>query len=92
MREEGESGEARRVGCGARAHGDVVGQIFAEQCVGKQDMIVIGSSRAYGTFQNYIMGDVTRDTLNRADCAVLVGRSDGARRGFWAALKGIFSA
>lgn len=73
-------------------HGDVVDQIFAEQRTGQHDMIVVGSSRAHGALQQYIMGDVTREILNRADCAVLVARSDKTRRGFWAALKGIFAA
>jgi hypothetical protein len=37
--------------------------------------VVSGSSRARGTLRHYIMGDLTRSIVNRADCPVLVARS-----------------
>jgi len=60
-------------------HGDVVEQIFAEARAGHHDLIVTGSSQAQGALRHYIMGDLTRTVLNRADCPVLVARSGAAR-------------
>ena len=42
---------------------------------GKHDLIVTGTSQARGPFRHYIMGDLTRGILNRADCPVLVARA-----------------
>ena len=50
-------------------------QIFAEVREGEHDLIVTGTSQATGTFRHYIMGDLTRGILNRADCPVLVARA-----------------
>ena len=60
-------------------HGDVVEQIFAEAHAGHHDLIVTGSSQAQGALRHYIMGDLTRTILNRADCPVLVARSGAAQ-------------
>ncbi len=56
-------------------HGLALDQIFAEQNEGQHDMIVTGTSQAMGPFRHYIMGDLTRGILNRADCPVLVARA-----------------
>ena len=56
-------------------HGLALDQIFAEVREGKHDLIVTGTSQARGTFRHYIMGDLTRGILNRADCPVLVARA-----------------
>ncbi|MGH7935381.1 MAG: universal stress protein [Chthoniobacterales bacterium] len=56
-------------------HGLALDQIFAEVREGEHDLIVTGTSRAKGTFRHYIMGDLTRGILNRADCPVLVARA-----------------
>src|SRR6202162_1414332 len=56
-------------------HGIVIDQVFAEVRQGDHDLIVTGSSRARGMLQHYIMGDLTRSILNRANCSVLVARS-----------------
>ncbi|MGI8890699.1 MAG: universal stress protein [Chthoniobacterales bacterium] len=56
-------------------HGLALDQIFAEVNEGKHDMIVTGTSQAMGTFRHYIMGDLTRGILNRAECPVLVARA-----------------
>ncbi|MEY2492252.1 MAG: hypothetical protein QOH24_1203 [Verrucomicrobiota bacterium] len=55
-------------------HGFVVDEIFKEAVEGDYDVIVSGSSRARGPLRHYIMGDVTRSILNRAECPVLVAR------------------
>ncbi len=56
-------------------HGLALDQIFAEVREGEHDLIVTGTSQAGGTFRHYIMGDLTRGILNRADCPVLVARA-----------------
>jgi nucleotide-binding universal stress UspA family protein len=56
-------------------HGLALDQIFTEVAEGKHDLIVTGTSQARGPFRHYIMGDLTRGILNRADCPVLVARA-----------------
>ena len=56
-------------------HGIVIDQVFDEARNGHHDAIVIGSSQGRGLVRHYIMGDLTRTILNRADCPVLVARS-----------------
>jgi len=56
-------------------HGLALDQIFAEVREGGHDLIVTGTSQSKGTFTHYIMGDLTRGILNRADCPVLVARA-----------------
>jgi nucleotide-binding universal stress UspA family protein len=73
-------------------HGLVVDQVFQELSEGNYDLIVTGSSQGRGIFHHYIMGDLTRKILNRANCPVLVARAGkvvGAR-GFWHALRRLF--
>jgi nucleotide-binding universal stress UspA family protein len=70
-------------------HGLALDQIFQEVREGEHDLIVTGTSQAKGTFRHYIMGDLTRGILNRADCPVLVARAgkitddDDAEGGFF---------
>lgn len=69
-------------------HGIVIDQIFAEVQAAGHDMIVTGSSRARGPLRHYIMGDVTREILNRATVPVLVARSEkSVGTGFFSSLK-----
>jgi nucleotide-binding universal stress UspA family protein len=56
-------------------HGLALDQIFAEVQEGGHDLIVTGTSQATGPFRHYIMGDLTREILNRANCPVLVARA-----------------
>ena len=75
-------------------HGLVLNQIFTEVSERGHDLIVTGSSLARGPVGHYIMGDLTRSIVNRANVPVLVarsGKSAGAGiGGFWNALKQIF--
>ena len=87
--------ELERVGVAAEVrvrHGIVIDQVFAEAREGDYDLIVTGTSRARGLVRHYIMGDLTRSILNRADCPVLVARAGKAKsdRSFGAALKHLF--
>jgi nucleotide-binding universal stress UspA family protein len=74
-------------------HGIVIDEVFEEVRRGNYDLIVTGTSRARGLLRNYIMGDLTRSILNRADCPVLVARAGKpkAARTLWKAFKGLFS-
>jgi nucleotide-binding universal stress UspA family protein len=62
-------------------HGFVVDEVFEELDKGDYDAIVTGSSRAPGPLRHYIMGDLTRSILNRAECPVLVARSSDPKSG-----------
>ncbi len=75
-------------------HGIVIDQVFEEVSSGDYDLIVTGTSQARGLLGHYIMGDLTRSILNRANCPVLVARSGKpkATRTLWNAIKGLFSA
>ena len=70
-------------------HGFVLDQIFADVSEHGHDLIVTGSSPTHGPLGHYIMGDLTRGILNRADCPVLVARAskivdhDDAEGGFF---------
>ena len=71
-------------------HGFVLDQIFAEVSERGHDLIVTGSSPTRGPLGHYIMGDVTREIVNRANVPVLVARSSkngGAPGGIWSTLK-----
>jgi nucleotide-binding universal stress UspA family protein len=87
--------ELERLGVPAEVrlrHGIVIDQVFEE--AGDYDLIVTGTSRARGLLRHYIMGDLTRGILNRANCPVLVTRAGPpkAARTLWKAIKGLFSA
>ncbi len=75
-------------------HGIVIDQVFEEVHAGNYDLIVTGTSRARGLLRHYIMGDLTRSILNRANVPVLVARAGPPKAGrtLWRAIKGLFSA
>ena len=73
-------------------HGIVIDQVFAEVHEGDYDLIVTGTSQARGLLRHYIMGDLTRSILNRANVPVLVARAGPPKVGrtLWRAIKGVF--
>jgi nucleotide-binding universal stress UspA family protein len=73
-------------------HGIVIDQVFAEVHEGNYDLIVTGTSQARGLLRHYIMGDLTRSILNRANVPVLVARAGPPKVGrtLWRAIKGVF--
>jgi nucleotide-binding universal stress UspA family protein len=75
-------------------HGIVIDQVFEEVRAGDYDLIVTGTSHARGLLGHYIMGDLTRSILNRANCPVLVARAGPPKAGrtLWKAIKGLFGA
>jgi nucleotide-binding universal stress UspA family protein len=54
--------------------GAVLGEILREIETGNYDLVVTGSAPSR-LFQTYILGDVSREIVNRVNCAVLVVRS-----------------
>jgi nucleotide-binding universal stress UspA family protein len=71
-------------------HGFVLDQIFADVSERGHDLIVTGSSPTRGPLGHYIMGDLTRGIVNRANVPVLVARSAkaaGPPVGFWNTMK-----
>jgi nucleotide-binding universal stress UspA family protein len=71
-------------------HGFVLDQIFADVSERGHDLIVTGSSPTRGPLGHYIMGDLTRGIVNRANVPVLVARSAkaaGPPVGVWNTLK-----
>jgi nucleotide-binding universal stress UspA family protein len=74
-------------------HGIVVDQVFAEARERSYDLIVTGSSRARGMLRHYIMGDLTRTILNRANCPVLVARAGAVAgpRSLWRSIRRAFA-
>jgi nucleotide-binding universal stress UspA family protein len=73
-------------------HGIVIDQVFEEARNGNYDLIVTGTSQARGLFRHYIMGDLTRDILNRSNVPVLVARAEPPKptRTLWKAFRGLF--
>src|SRR2546423_1771820 len=72
-------------------HGFVSDQIFADVSERGHDLIVTGSSPTRGPLGHYIMGDLTREIVNRANVPVLVARSakngGGPPGGIWSTFK-----
>jgi nucleotide-binding universal stress UspA family protein len=71
----------------------VIDQVFAEVHEGNYNLIVTGTSQARGLLRHYIMGDLTRSILNRANVPVLVARASAPKPGrtLWKAVIGLFS-
>jgi nucleotide-binding universal stress UspA family protein len=87
--------ELDRLGVSAEVHlrhGIVIDQVFEEVRAGDYDLIVTGTSQARGLLRHYVMGDLTRDILNRANVPVLVARAGPPKpaRTLWKAVKGLF--
>jgi nucleotide-binding universal stress UspA family protein len=55
-------------------HGSVLEQILHEIHEGNYDLIVTGSALSR-SLRTYVLGDITREIVNRTNCAVLVVRS-----------------
>lgn len=72
-------------------HGLVLSEVFKEIKRGDYDLVVTGSSPVHGTLRTYIMGNITREIVNRADCPVLVVRGGEEPAGIGRSLKGLFS-
>jgi len=87
--------ELERLGVSAEVrlrHGIVIDQVFDEVREGNFDLVVTGTSHARGLLRHYIMGDLTRSILNRANVPVLVARAGPPKPGrtLWKAITGLF--
>lgn len=92
LRKEKESVEQLGVECTVRVRqGLVVNEIFREIQSGNYDLIVTGSSPVGDALRTYIMGNITREIVNRADSPVLVVRGTQQPAGLSRGLKGIIS-
>jgi len=92
LRREKEALEAMGVVSEVRLrHGLVISEVFKEIRRGDYDLVVTGSSPVGGTLRTYIMGNITREIVNRADCPVLVVRGGEEPAGLGRSLKGFFS-
>jgi nucleotide-binding universal stress UspA family protein len=91
LRREKEAFEKLEVPVDVRLrHGSVIRQIIREIRKGDYDLVVAGSSRYSGKLRSYVMGNITRQIVNRAECPVMVVRTSesiGVRR----SLKTFFS-
>lgn len=67
--------------------GFVLDEIMNEIHRGNYDLVVSGSMISGGPMQTYMMGDITREILNRADRPVLVVRSREGVRSFLREMK-----
>jgi nucleotide-binding universal stress UspA family protein len=72
-------------------HGLVLSEVFKEIRRGDYDLVVTGSSPDHGTLRNYILGNITREIVNRAECPVLVVRSEESPASLGQSLKGFFT-
>jgi nucleotide-binding universal stress UspA family protein len=72
-------------------HGLVTSEVFKEVRRGDYDLIVTGSSPEGGSLRTYIMGNITREIVNRAECPVLVVRGEEAPASIGRSLKDFFS-
>ncbi len=55
-------------------HGPVLAEILREIREGNHDLVVTGSAPSR-SLRTYVLGDISREIVNRATCAVLVARS-----------------
>jgi nucleotide-binding universal stress UspA family protein len=77
LRREKESLEDMGVSAEVRLrHGLVISEVFKEIRRGDYDLVVTGSSPEGGNLRSYIMGNITREIVNRAECPVLVVRGE----------------
>jgi nucleotide-binding universal stress UspA family protein len=72
-------------------HGMVVSEIFKEIKRGDYDLVVSGSSPSTGNLRSYIMGNITREIVNRAECPVLVVRGGEEPGGFRKGIRHLLS-
>lgn len=72
-------------------HGLVISEVFKEISRRDYDLVVTGSSPTGGNLRTYIMGNITREIVNRAACPVLVVRGQEQPAGIGRTLKDFFT-
>jgi nucleotide-binding universal stress UspA family protein len=70
--------------------GFVLEEIFKELEQQPYDLIVAGSSMSTGPLRTYVLGDVTRQLVNRAACPILIARHRQRPRNLLEILGGLF--
>ena len=92
LRREKEALEGKGVSAEVRLrHGLVISEVFKEIRRGDYDLVVTGSSPEGGNLRSYIMGNITREIVNRAECPVLVVRGGQEPAGITRSLRGFFT-
>ncbi len=92
LRREQEALARQGVRCEVRLrHGLVISEVFKEVRRGDYDLIVTGSSPEGGSLRTYIMGNITREIVNRAECPVLVVRGEATPATIAQSLKEFFT-
>lgn len=90
LRREKEALEAAGVPAEVRLRrGSVLEEILREIQAGNYDMVVTGSALS-GSLRTYVLGDISREIVNRVDRAVLVVRGDEVPLAGRARLRGWF--
>ena len=69
--------------------GSVLGEILREIDEGSYDLVVTGSALSR-SLRTYVLGDISREIVNRANCAVLVARGQETPDDFRFSLRGLF--
>ena len=69
--------------------GSVLEEILREIHEGGYDLVVTGSALSR-RLRTYVLGDISREIVNRADCAVLVARSQETPHDFRFSIRGLF--
>jgi nucleotide-binding universal stress UspA family protein len=57
-------------------HGQVLPELLEELRQAEYDLVVSGSSPSHNKLRTYVMGNITREIVNRADLPVLVVRGE----------------
>lgn len=68
--------------------GMVLREILKEIREGSYDLVVTGSSLGRGNLHTYMLGDITREIVNRTSCAVMVARATGKSETAISSLRG----
>ena len=71
--------------------GSVLEQILREVHQGNYDLVVTGSALSR-SLRTYMLGDISREIVNRANCAILVVRGKGKPKEPHFSLRGLFRA
>ena len=69
--------------------GSVLEEILREIHDGSYDLVVTGSGLSR-SLRTYVLGDISREIVNRANCAVLVARSAEIPHSFGSSIRGLF--
>ncbi len=92
LRREKETLERMGLACEVRLrHGRIADEVLQEAVRGECDLVVVGSLPVTGALQNYFLGNITQEIVDRSDRPVLVVRTRREPSGLVRILKGLFA-